>query len=67
MKIITTPDPRLREKSEKVHEINDEILGIIEHWEQHQFTITKLNEILSDALSLTEGVSSRLSASLRIK
>lgn len=30
MKIITTPDPRLREKSEKVHQIDDEILGIIE-------------------------------------
>ena len=29
MKIITTPDPRLREKSEKVREINDEIRGII--------------------------------------
>ena len=31
MKIITTPDSRLREKSEKVHEINDEILDIIEN------------------------------------
>ncbi|MDO4507878.1 MAG: peptide deformylase [Candidatus Saccharibacteria bacterium] len=29
MKIITTPDPRLREKSEKVREIDDEILDII--------------------------------------
>jgi len=29
MKIITTPDPRLREKSEKVRKIDDEILGII--------------------------------------
>ena len=29
MKIITTPDPRLREKSEKVHKIDDEILEII--------------------------------------
>ena len=29
MKIITTPDKRLREKSEKVHQINDEIRGII--------------------------------------
>lgn len=29
MKIITTPDPRLREKSEKVRQIDDEILGII--------------------------------------
>ena len=29
MKIITTPDPRLREKSEKVRAIDDEILGII--------------------------------------
>ena len=29
MKIITTPDKRLREKSEKVHKINDEILGVI--------------------------------------
>ncbi|MBQ3353445.1 peptide deformylase [Candidatus Saccharibacteria bacterium] len=29
MKIITTPDPRLREKSEKVTKIDDEILGII--------------------------------------
>lgn len=29
MKIITTPDPRLREKSEKVLKIDDEILGII--------------------------------------
>ena len=29
MKIITTPDPRLREKSEKVREIDDEIRGII--------------------------------------
>lgn len=29
MKIITTPDARLREKSEKVREIDDEILGII--------------------------------------
>ena len=29
MKIITTPDGRLREKSEKVHKIDDEILGII--------------------------------------
>ena len=28
-KIITTPDPRLREKSTKVGEINDEIAGII--------------------------------------
>ena len=28
-KIITTPDSRLREKSEKVHQINDETLGII--------------------------------------
>ena len=31
MKIITTPDPRLREKSEKVTKIDDEILGIIEN------------------------------------
>ena len=30
MKIITTPDPRLREKSTKVGVINDEILGVIE-------------------------------------
>ena len=30
MKIITTPDPRLREKSEKVRVIDEEILGIIE-------------------------------------
>lgn len=29
MKIITTPDPRLREKSEKIREIDDETLGII--------------------------------------
>lgn len=29
MEIITTPDPRLREKSTKVGEINDEIAGII--------------------------------------
>ena len=29
MKIITTPDPRLREKSEKVKKIDDEILDII--------------------------------------
>ncbi len=29
MKIITTPDARLREKSEKVHGIDDEIHGII--------------------------------------
>lgn len=29
MKIITTPDSRLREKSEKVHQIDDEILDII--------------------------------------
>lgn len=29
MKIITTPDSRLREKSKKVHKIDDEILGII--------------------------------------
>lgn len=29
MRIITTPDPRLREKSEKVRKIDDEILGII--------------------------------------
>lgn len=29
MEIITTPDKRLREKSEKVREINDEIRGII--------------------------------------
>ena len=28
MKIITTPDPRLREKSEKVRKIDEEILGI---------------------------------------
>ena len=30
MKIITTPDSRLREKSEKVREIDDEIRGIID-------------------------------------
>jgi len=29
MEIITTPDPRLREKSEKVREINDEVRGVI--------------------------------------
>lgn len=29
MKIITTPDARLREPSEKVREIDDEILGVI--------------------------------------
>ena len=29
MKIITTPDERLREKSEKVRKINEEIRGII--------------------------------------
>ena len=29
MKIITTPDERLREKSEKVHRIDEEIRGII--------------------------------------
>ena len=29
MKIITTPDPRLREKSEKVRVIDDEILSVI--------------------------------------
>ena len=28
-KIITTPDARLREKSEKVREIDDEVLGVI--------------------------------------
>lgn len=40
-KIITTPDPRLRQKSEKVREINDEVLDIIadmkkfsREWEQ---------------------------------
>ncbi len=31
MKIITTPDPRLREKSEKVSRIDDEILDIIKN------------------------------------
>ena len=31
MKIITTPDPILREKSEKVGKIDDEILDIIEN------------------------------------
>ena len=31
MKIITTPDPRLREKSTKVGKIDDEILDIIEN------------------------------------
>lgn len=31
MEIITTPDPRLREKSEKVTKIDDEILEIIEN------------------------------------
>ena len=30
MKIITTPDPRLREKSERVRVIDEEILGVIE-------------------------------------
>ena len=30
MKIITTPDPRLRGKSEKVRVIDDEVLGVIE-------------------------------------
>lgn len=30
MKIITTPDARLREKSEKVRKIDDEVLGVIE-------------------------------------
>jgi peptide deformylase len=30
MEIITTPDPRLREKSEKVGKITPEILDIIE-------------------------------------
>ena len=29
MKIITTPDPRLREKSEKVRKIDDEVLKVI--------------------------------------
>ena len=29
MKIITTPDGRLREKSEKVRKIDDEVLGVI--------------------------------------
>ena len=29
MRIITTPDGRLREKSEKVREIDDEILGVV--------------------------------------
>lgn len=29
MKIITTPDARLREKSEKVRKIDDEVLGVI--------------------------------------
>lgn len=29
MKIITTPDPRLREKSEKIRVIDDEVLGVI--------------------------------------
>ena len=29
MKIITTPDPRLREKSKKVSKIDDEVLGVI--------------------------------------
>ena len=29
MKIITTPDGRLREKSEKVRQIDDEVLGVI--------------------------------------
>jgi hypothetical protein len=49
MKIITTPDSRLREKSEKVHEINDEILDIIENmrklsldWEkEHPYDIVE--------------------------
>ena len=31
MKIITTPDPRLREKSKKVSTINDEVLDVIEN------------------------------------
>lgn len=31
MKIITTPDPRLREKSEKVGKIDEEIIDIIEN------------------------------------
>jgi len=29
MKIITTPDARLREKSEKIRKIDDEVLGVI--------------------------------------
>ena len=29
MKIITTPDARLREKSEKIHQIDEEVIGII--------------------------------------
>lgn len=64
-----TANPHLsRNGFDKIFNVySNEILGIIEHWEQYQFTITKLNEILSDALSLTEGVSSRLSASLRIR
>lgn len=48
MKIITTPDPRLREKSEKVREIDEEILGVIADmrklsldWEkEHPFEIS---------------------------
>lgn len=48
MKIITTPDKRLREKSEKVRVIDDEILGIIDDmrklsldWEkEHPFELS---------------------------
>lgn len=30
MKVITTPDPRLRQKSEKIHEFNDEVREIVQ-------------------------------------
>lgn len=34
MEIITTPDPRLREKSEKVGKIDEEVLGVINQMRQ---------------------------------
>ena len=48
--IVTTPDPRLRQKSEKVHQIDDETKRIIDEmiasslaWEEeHEFELSAL-------------------------
>ena len=52
---------------DKIYSIySNEILGLIENWGRQRFTLSMLNEILNDAIILTEDITNHLVLSLRI-